>query len=59
VVVTRDGRVEQVHVVRSLDPGGLDEEAITAVRQWRFQPGRLAKTPVDVAVTVVMDFTLR
>jgi TonB family protein len=59
IVVTRDGRVEQVRVVRSLDPGGLDAQAVTAVRRWQFEPGRLAGTPVDVAVTVVMDFSIQ
>lgn len=59
LVVTRAGRAGDVRVVRSLDPGGLDEEAITAVRLWQFEPGRLAGTPVDVLVTVVMDFSIR
>ena len=59
LVVTRNGQVEQVRVVRSLDPGGLDNQAVAAVRQWRFEPGRLAGTPVDVQVTVVMDFSIQ
>jgi TonB family protein len=59
LVVTREGRAGQVRVARSLDPGGLDEEAIDAVRQWQFEPGRLAGAPVDVVVTVVMDFVIR
>jgi TonB family protein len=59
LVVTREGRAGEVRVARSLDPGGLDEEAITAVRQWQFEPGRLAGAPVDVVVTVVMDFVIR
>lgn len=59
IVVTREGRVGEVRVVRSIDPGGLDEQAIAAVRQWRFEPGRLWGTPVDVAVTVAMDFSIR
>lgn len=58
VVVTREGGIEQVRVTRSLDPG-LDNEAIAAVRLWRFLPGRLGSTPVDVLVTVVMDFSVR
>jgi outer membrane biosynthesis protein TonB len=45
--------------VRSLDPGGLDVQAIAAVQQWRFNPGRLGSTPVDVLVTVVMEFSIR
>jgi TonB family protein len=59
VVVTREGHVGSVRVTRSLDPGGLDEQAIIAVRRWQFEPGRLAGTPVDVMVTVAMDFTIR
>jgi TonB family protein len=59
LVVTREGRAGDVRVVRPLDPGGLDEQAINAVRQWQFEPGRLAGTPVDVLVTVVMDFSIR
>jgi TonB family protein len=56
LVVDRDGRPTQVHVLRSLDSQGLDEQAILAVSQWRFEPGRLAGTPVDVLVTVALDF---
>ena len=41
VIVTGDGCVSQIRVVRSLDAGGLDEEAVAAVAQWRFEPGRL------------------
>jgi protein TonB len=58
LVVTREGRADQIRVARSLD-SGLDAEAIKAVRQWRFDPGRLAGVPVDVLVTVVMDFAIR
>jgi protein TonB len=59
VIVDAHGLVGDVRVQRSLDPGGLDEEAIIAVRQWRFVPGRRAGVPVDVLVTVVMDFSIR
>jgi periplasmic protein TonB len=59
VVVTRDGRASQIRVTRSLDPEGLDQQAIAAVAEWRFEPGRLAGIPVDVAVTVLVDFWIR
>ena len=59
LVVTREGRTSQIRVVRSLDAGGLDQEAVIAVSQWRFAPGRLAGAPVDVLVTVLLDFTIR
>lgn len=58
LVVTRDGLPSQIRVRRSLDPG-LDLEAIKAVKQWRFAPGRLGTQPVDVWVIVVLDFTIR
>ena len=57
VVVGRDGVPMSLHVVRSLDPG-LDEEAIKAVRQWRFVPGLRAGVPVDVLVSIVVDFQI-
>jgi TonB family protein len=58
LVVTSEGLVDHIRVVRSLDVG-LDQEAVTAVRNWRFEPGRLGETPVDVLVAVAMDFTIR
>jgi hypothetical protein len=45
--------------VRSLDPGGLDDQAIIAASQWRFEPGRLSGKPVAVLVTVMLDFWIR
>lgn len=58
VVVARDGRPSQIRVVRSLQRE-LDEEAVTAVAEWRFEPGRLAGEPVDVLVTIMLDFWIR
>jgi TonB family protein len=58
-VVTVDGCATQIRVVRSLDAGGLDEEAVMAVARWRFAPGRLGTTPVPVLVTIVVDFAIR
>ena len=57
-VVTSVGTPADIRVVRSLDRG-LDEEAIRAVRQWRFRPGTLAGSPVDVEVEVLIDFWIR
>jgi TonB family protein len=59
LVVDSRGRPSGIRVVQSLDPGGLDEQARAAVNQWRFDPGRLAGVPVDVRVTVILDFRLR
>jgi TonB family protein len=58
IVVRRDGTVGEVRVVRGLR-GGLNERAVSAVRQWRFAPGRMKGTPVDVVVQVGVEFRLR
>jgi len=59
VVVTADGCASQIRIVRSLDAGGLDEEAVAAVAQWRFEPGRRAGSPASVLVMILLDFTIR
>jgi TonB family protein len=59
-VVMPDGGVGQVTVVRSLDPTfGLDQEAIKAVRRWRFRPGTRFGQPMPVLVEIELTFTLR
>ena len=59
VVVQRDGTPRDIRVIRSLDPKGLDLEAVLAVERWRFRPGRLNGVPVDVLVTIALDFSVR
>lgn len=59
-VVLPDGTVGRVDVVKSLDPTfGLDQEAVKAAKQWRFQPGTRFGEPVAVLVTIELTFTLR
>jgi periplasmic protein TonB len=59
-VVKPDGTVGDARIVRSLDPRfGLDQEAITAAKKWRFKPGLLNGTPVPVIVSIELSFTLR
>jgi len=57
-VVEPDGTIGDVEVTKSLD-AGLDQEAIKAVKQWRFEPGTKDGKPVPVLVTLEMTFTLR
>lgn len=58
--VQTDGTISDIQVLRSLDPVfGLDQEAIKAARQWRFQPGTLRGQPVPVQITIELSFTLR
>jgi TonB family protein len=57
-VVETDGSVGDIEVKRSLDEA-LDQEAIKAVKQWRFEPGTKDGKPVPVLITLEMTFTLR
>jgi len=57
-VVKTDGTIGDVKVTTSLD-AGLDQEAIKAVKQWRFEPGTKDGKPVPVLITLEMTFTLR
>ena len=61
-VVLPDGSVDpnRIRITRSLDSNfGLDQQAIIAVKQWRFRPGTLKGQPVPVIVNVELTFTLR
>jgi TonB family protein len=56
-VVDTHGMPQHVHSVRKLKMG-LDEKAIEAVRQYRFEPGTLDGKPVSVAITIEVNFHL-
>jgi len=58
IVVRSDGSVGDVRLVRGLG-SGLDQRAVQAVRQWRFDPARRKGVPVDVLVEVAVEFILR
>jgi TonB family protein len=61
-VVLADGTVDpnRIKITRSLDSTfGLDQQAIIAVKQWRFRPGTYKGQPVPVLVNVELTFTLR
>jgi TonB family protein len=57
-VVGIDGATHDVRVLRSLDADTLDQAAVKAFQQWRFQPGSHLGTPVPIIVTAKMAFTL-
>ncbi len=57
VVVTPEGTATEFKVVKSLDKG-LDAQAIQAVRQWKFEPGRKSGKPVPVLATIETTFLL-
>ena len=56
-IVDIDGTVGKARVIQSLDPD-LDEQALLAVRQWRFHAGELDGRAVPVVVTAVLEFRL-
>jgi protein TonB len=61
-VVLTDGTVGEIRVKRSLDRRfGLDDEAIAALKKWRFAPGTGTKdgVAVPVLVEIEMSFTVR
>jgi len=60
IVVTEKGDVGEVEVRQSLDKEyGLDEQAVKAAREWKFEPGKKDGKPVPVQVTLELTFTLR
>jgi len=57
MVVGVDGRPTQIKVLGSLGMG-LDEKAIEAVRNWKFEPGMKDGHPVATIIAVEVDFHL-
>lgn len=56
-VVKVDGKPAQLHVLKGLS-SEEDRLATEAVNQWRFQPGTREGQPVNVRVTVEVEFHL-
>jgi protein TonB len=56
-IVGPDGRVHEMKVVQSLGMG-LDEKAMEALRQWKFEPAKKDSQPVAVLVNVEVRFRL-
>lgn len=57
LIVGPDGKPRDVHVAKSLGLG-LDEKAIEAVNQWKFEPAQKDGKPVAVAINVEVTFRL-
>jgi TonB family protein len=59
IVVGPNGTVDRARVVQSLDQVyGLDASALSAAREWTFNPGTLNGQPVPVLATLTMEFRL-
>jgi TonB family protein len=57
MIIGSDGRPRAIRVARALGMG-LDEKAMEAVRQWRFEPATKDGKPVAVMVDVEVAFRL-
>ena len=57
VIIGKDGKPQDISVQRSLGMG-LDEKAVEAVKQWRFDPGTKDGQPVPVEVSMEVSFRL-
>ena len=55
--ISRTGEVSDVEVLRSVPL--LDEAAVAAVRQWRYEPTLVDGEPVSILMTLTINFQLR
>lgn len=55
--IDEKGKVSAVSVVKAL-PHGLDQAAVDALRQWRFEPATLDGKPVPVIMNLTFNFKL-
>lgn len=56
-VIGKDGSVQDVRVTKSIKL--LDQSAVDAVRQWRYSTPTLNGQPIEVIMTVTVDFALQ
>lgn len=56
-VIDTQGNVRTSKILRSIP--GLDQAALDAVKEWRFEPTLLNGAPVPVIMTVTVNFTLQ
>src|SRR5262245_15827210 len=59
VHVAADGRVTDSVVARSAGHADMDEAAMAAVRQWRFEPGRRGQEAVAMWVVLPVEFRIK
>jgi TonB family protein len=58
IVIDKKGDVIDAKVVKGLGYG-LDENAILAVREWKYRPALKSDEPITVKMEVTVDFFLR
>ncbi len=57
LLIDTDGRVADITVLRGL-PFGLTENAVSAARQWQFEPCTFNGNPVNVRYTLTVRFRI-
>ena len=56
-VIGTDGMPHNLEVISSVDPA-LDNSALQAVQQWRYEPYMCKDVPVEVQTTVQVNYSL-
>jgi len=54
-VIHSDGSVGELRVLEGVDPQ-LDQNAMTALKRWKFRPGNRGGVPVDVEAVIHIPF---
>ena len=57
-IIRKDGSVDSIQVIRSLDPA-LDKNAMDALARWIFRPGTRDGKPVDCEAVIHIPFRFR
>jgi len=59
VLVDRDGNIRSPLVLKALPAPTITYATLEALRQWKFEPGRLDGQPVDMVFNLTVNFTRR
>ncbi len=57
-IIDKEGNVTNVKVLKGL-PMGLEDEAVKAIKRWKFAPATLNGKPVDVYYNLTVNFRLQ
>jgi protein TonB len=58
-VIAKDGSVKDLKILRNGPLAALDEAALDAVKQWKYSPTLLGGQPVEIVMSVTVNFTLK